>query len=69
MLFEPGEQIERLEAVDTELFKEIIVRTEFCPRYFEVRCRKIKNLLGSVLKWLPSSLRYDKPFFMPDYGK
>jgi hypothetical protein len=38
VLFEARQQIERLQAIDTELLEEIIVRAQLLARYAEMVC-------------------------------
>ncbi len=51
VIFQPREQVERLQAVDAQRLEEVIIGSELRPRHFEVcRCKVqnfVKCLIGS----------------------
>ena len=47
MMLKPGEQVERLQAVDPERLEEIVVRSELLARYFELGRREVEYLVQS----------------------
>jgi hypothetical protein len=50
MLFDAREQIERLKAVDSELFEKVIVRVQFLERNLKMfRCQP-QDFVGRILK-------------------
>ena len=49
MMFEAGEQVECLQAIDLQGFEKIVVRRELFPRNFEVRGREIQDFIESVI--------------------
>src|SRR5438270_6127869 len=58
MIFQPRQQIERLQAVDAESLEEVIVRRKLLARHLEVRGREAKNLVQRLV----SSLRHTLSF-------
>jgi hypothetical protein len=49
VMFDPRQQIKRLETIDPERLEKIVVWSELLPRHFEMRSRKIQNLVKSVI--------------------
>src|SRR5580698_5326796 len=50
MLFDAGEQVQRLKAVDAELLEEIVVGTKLRARHFEVLRGELKNLVSGRIE-------------------
>src|SRR5262252_8623568 len=48
-MFQTSQQIERLETVDPQCFKKIIVRRQLLARHFEMRGSKTKNFIERVV--------------------
>jgi hypothetical protein len=48
MVFEPGQKLKRLEAVDAELLEEVVVGRDFAPRYIEMPGRKVEYFVRSL---------------------
>src|SRR5437868_1903512 len=48
MLLQAGEQTERLQAVDAELFEEVIVWRQALPRDFKLRGCQLQNFIQSL---------------------
>ena len=55
MMLEPGEQIQRLQAVDSKSLEEIVVGSELLARDFELRRRQVEDLFQCFFS-CPSSL-------------
>lgn len=49
MLLKPGKQIERLQAVDSQGLKEIVVRRKLSPRHFEMRGCEVQHFFNSLI--------------------
>src|SRR5271170_6337304 len=56
MIFEPAQHFERLQAVDSELFEEIVFGRERTRRHIKVLRRQIEDFLGGLLKRTHASL-------------
>src|SRR6476620_8899781 len=48
MIFEPCEQFERLQAVDSQFIVEIVAGLKFGAREFEMRSREIQNFIRGL---------------------
>src|ERR1700687_2062410 len=49
VMLQPGQQVERLQAVDPERLEEVIVGRKLLPRHLKVGRRKIENLVERVI--------------------
>jgi hypothetical protein len=61
MVFKPGEKLKRLEAVDPELFVEIVARMEFGACNPKMSCGKIQDFVGCLLD------RFHGCFILPEF--
>jgi hypothetical protein len=51
MIFQPRQQIERLQAVDAERLKEVVIRGEPLSRHFEVSRCKVQYLIKCLFMY------------------
>ena len=49
MILKPGQQVERLQAVDVECLEEVLVRFEQVERHLEVLGGKIENFFQGLI--------------------
>ena len=49
MLFQPRQQIERLQAVNTKCLEEVAIRSKFLPRYLKMRGGQVQDFIESLI--------------------
>ncbi len=49
MMFQPGQQVERLQTVDFQRLEKIVVRSESCPRHFEMGRGQIEDFIQRLI--------------------